>query len=139
MVWKPSWWSDLAAQMWAYIKNTPGPPHLGHNALGGFTYTMFVILVGLFQLLTGFGLYSETHPGGFWDHVCGWVLPLLGGPMTTRTLHHLAAWAFAVFFIMHIYIVFYDGVNYRSGLISSMISGYKYYKDGDEDHVSWIS
>jgi len=139
MVWKKSWWNDLTSQMWAYIKNNPGAPHLGHNALGGFTYTLTVILLGAFQLVTGFGLYSETHPGGFWDRVFGWVIPLLGGPMSTRTWHHLAAWGFAIFVMIHVYIVFYDGVNYRSGLISSMISGYKYYKDGDEDNASWIS
>lgn len=139
MVWKKSWWKDLTRQMWEYIKNRPGPPHLGHNALGGFTYTLTVVILGAFQLVTGFALYGETHPQGFWSSALGWVIPLMGGPMTVRTWHHMAAWAFAIFFIVHLYIVLYDGVNYRSGLISGMVSGYKYYKDGDEDNVSWIS
>jgi Ni,Fe-hydrogenase I cytochrome b subunit len=51
----------------------------------------------------------------------------------------MAAWMFLVFFIVHIYIVLFDGVNFRSGLISSMVSGFKYYKDGDKDPARWIS
>ncbi len=139
MVWKKEWWDDLFRQLWEYIKNNPGPPHLGHNALAGFSYTIVVVLIGAFQLVTGFALYGETHPAGVWNHVAGWVTPILGGAHSMRMWHHLAAWAFPIFVMIHLYIVFYDGVNYRSGLISSMISGYKYYKDGDQDNVSWIS
>jgi hypothetical protein len=41
--------------------------HLGHNALAGLSYTIFVIGLGWLQILTGLALYSETNPGGFWD------------------------------------------------------------------------
>jgi Ni/Fe-hydrogenase 1 B-type cytochrome subunit len=139
MVWKKVWWEDLGQQGWRYLKTTPGAPHLGHNSLAGLSYTLIVVMTGAFQLVTGFALYSEIHPHGFWGHAVGWVIPLLGGPQTTRTWHHMAAWMFLVFFIVHVYIVLFDGVNFRSGLISSMVSGFKYYKDGDKDNASWIS
>lgn len=31
--------------------------------------------------------------------------------MQTRTWHHLFAWGFVVFAILHVYIVFYDGLQ----------------------------
>ena len=46
---------------------------------------------------------------------------------------------FIVFAVFHIYIVVYDGHLYRNGLISSMVSGYKFYEEGDIDHETWIS
>jgi Ni/Fe-hydrogenase 1 B-type cytochrome subunit len=139
MLWSRIWWRDLARQGWGYLRTKPGMPHLGHNALAGLSYTIFIILIGGFQLVTGFALFSEVRPDGFWGHVFGWVIPMLGGPMRVRTLHHLAAWMFVVFFAIHFYIVLFDGVDYRNGLISSMISGFKYYKDGDEDTEQWVS
>lgn len=139
MVWKKSWWEDLVLQGWRYLKSQPGAPHLGHNSLAGLSYTLIVVLTGLFQMVTGFALYSEIHPSGFWGSLVGWVIPLFGSPQTMRTWHHMAAWMFVAFFIVHLYIVLFDGVDYRNGLISSMVSGFKYYKDGDQDNASWIS
>jgi len=139
MVWRPAWWKDLSQQAAEYAKTKPGPPHLGHNALAGLSYTLVVIALGGCQILTGFALYSEHNPGGFWDRAVGWIIPLIGSPQTTRTWHHMFAWMFVCFFLVHIYIVLFDGTWYRNGLISSMISGFKYYKDGDKDNTGWIS
>jgi Ni/Fe-hydrogenase 1 B-type cytochrome subunit len=139
MIWKKSWWDDLFLQGWRYLKTTPGAPHMGHNSLAGLSYTIAVVLLGAFQLLTGFALYSEVHPGGFWSKIVGWVIPFFGSPQTVRTWHHLAAWSFLLFFLTHIYIVLFDGVNFRTGLVSSMVHGFKFFKDGDNDNSSWIS
>lgn len=60
-----------------------GHVHLGHKALAGAAYTFFVILPGWFQIVTGLALYSENHPGGFYDRLVGWVIPLLGSIRTS--------------------------------------------------------
>jgi Ni/Fe-hydrogenase 1 B-type cytochrome subunit len=84
-------------------------------------------------------MYSEVRPGGFWDKTLGWVIPLLGGSFRTHMWHHTVAWTFVVFVILHLYIVIYDSAQFKNGLITSIISGYKFYEDGDLDHDRWLS
>jgi Ni/Fe-hydrogenase 1 B-type cytochrome subunit len=112
--------------MWDYLRFDFGTPHLGHNALGGLSYAIFVAALGAAQILTGFALYGESNPGGFWDGLAGWVIPLVGGSARTHMWHHLAAWGFVVFAILHVYIVMLDARQYRNGLLISMITGYKF-------------
>jgi len=138
-VWRWRWWKDLFRQTFDYLKLGRGHVHLGHNSLGGLSYTIFVIFMGWAQILTGLALYSEVNPGGFWDTSVGWLIPLLGGSFQVHMWHHLFAWGFLVFAIVHIYIVFYDGLQYRNGLVTSIVSGEKFYREGDLDHDTWVS
>jgi Ni/Fe-hydrogenase 1 B-type cytochrome subunit len=105
MVWKKSWWQDLFTQMTDYLRLQRGHVHLGHNALGGTIYTVFVIMLGWVHIFTGLALYSETNPGGWLNALCGWVIPLIGNSYKTHMIHHLVAWAFPVFALLHVYIV----------------------------------
>ena len=125
-VWRAEWWKDLLSQAWGYMRLDFGRPHLGHNALAGLSYTIFVIGLGWGQILTGLAMYSESSPGGFWDGLVGWIIPLLGGSMRTHAWHHLFAWGFVCFVIIHIYIVMLDSRQYRNGLVGSMITGNKF-------------
>ncbi len=138
-VWRAQWWRDLVGQAADYLRLQRGHVHLGHNALGGLSYTVFVIALGWAQIFTGLALYSETVPGRGWDRVVGWVIPLLGGSFQVRMWHHLFAWGFVVFAILHVYIVFYDGQQYKNGLVTAIVSGEKFYCDGDLDHDTWLS
>ena len=138
-VWRKEWWADLRAQAMQYLRLERGHVHLGHNALAGLVYTFFVIFLGWCQIFTGFALYSESNPGGFWDRLLGWVIPLLGGSYMVHLWHHTLAWSFVVFTIVHLYIVFFDSHQFRNGLITSIISGYKFYQKGDLDHDRWLS
>jgi Ni/Fe-hydrogenase 1 B-type cytochrome subunit len=134
-VWRWSWWKDLFNQAWDYLRLDFGTVHLGHNSLAGVAYTIFAIALGWAQMFTGFAMYGESNPGGFWDTLVGWVNPLLGGSFRTHMWHHLFAWIFLFFGIVHIYIVILDGRQYRNGLISSMIMGMKFQKVEEEDEV----
>ena len=125
-IWRPSWWRNLVRQALDYLRFDFGTPHLGHNSLAGLSYTVFVIGLGLVQIVTGFALFSETNPGGFLDGVFGGVIPFLGGSARTHMWHHLAAWSFPVFAILHVYIVMLDARQYRNGLLISMITGFKF-------------
>lgn len=53
--------------------------------------------------------------------------------------HHLFAWGFVVFLIVHLYMIFFDSARYNNGLLSSMISGDKFYQEGDLDSDDWVS
>ena len=67
------------------------------------------------------------------------MIPLLGGSFRVHMWHHLFAWGFLVFAILHVYIVLYDSVQFRNGLLTSMISGRKFYQKGDLDTETWLS
>jgi len=124
--WSGSWWKDLRRQSWEYVSLEFGTPHVGHNALAWLSYFVFIGVLGLAQIVTGFALFGESNPGGFWDGLFGWVIPLLGGGARTHMWHHLASWGFLVFAILHVYIVMLDARQYRNGLLISMITGRKF-------------
>jgi len=125
-VWSPRWWKELIREGREYLRYDFSRPHTGHNELGGASYVVFVLGLGALEVLTGFALYGQDNPGGFWDTTLGWVVPLCGGSFRTRTWHHLFAWGFVVFTILHLYIVWIDARQYRNGLIGSIITGYKF-------------
>jgi Ni/Fe-hydrogenase 1 B-type cytochrome subunit len=131
-VWRASWWKAIFGQLLEYTSVKRVPIRLGYNALQGASYTA-VIAIGFFQMLTGFALYSQVNPGGFWNRLTGWVIPLLGGPFQTHTWHHLATWGFVLFAIFHIYVVIYTSQLYGNGLVDAMVSGFKFYGKGDVD------
>lgn len=125
-VWRPPWWRDVGSQALAYLRFDFRRVHTGHNALAGLSYVVFVVGLGLGQIVTGLALFGESNPGGFWDSWFGWALVWCGGSFRTHMWHHLFAWGFAVFVVLHVYIVLLDDSQYRNGLVSSMISGRKF-------------
>src|ERR1017187_6656925 len=138
-VWKKEWWRDLQRQAWQYLQLERGHVHLGHNALAGLSYTVLVVFQGWIQIFTGFAMYSESNRGGFWDRMTGWIIPILGGSFSVHMIHHLFAWGFIVFAIIHIYIVLFDSHQFKNGLITAIVSGFKFYEEGDLEHDTWIS
>lgn len=105
---------------------------IGHNTLAGVTYFLF-FLVCLFEMFTGFALYSgmsqSVLPRLFW-----WVTPLMGGEMAVRQWHHIFMWWFVVFALIHVYLVFYHDYVEGRGTASSMAGGWKFTRadDGEE-------
>jgi Ni/Fe-hydrogenase 1 B-type cytochrome subunit len=130
-VWRSGWWRNLFRQAGLYARFRTGRPHMGHNALAGLSYTIFAIGLGWMQIFTGFALYSESNPGGFWHRWFDWVHGVTGGSFQTHMYHHLFAWGFLVFVILHIYIVILDARAYRNGMVTSMVSGVKFRKKGE--------
>jgi Ni/Fe-hydrogenase 1 B-type cytochrome subunit len=51
-----------------------GHIHVGHNSLAGASYAAFFAMCG-FEGVTGFALYGETNPGGFWDKLAAGRFP----------------------------------------------------------------
>lgn len=97
---------------------------IGHNAVASFTYfIMFLAFVA--QCITGFGLYAQMSKS-FFPKLFGWVVPLLGGDLVARDIHHFLMWFFILFALVHIYLVVYHDYIERRGEVSSMIGGWKF-------------
>ena len=129
-VWRARWWQSLFGQLSSYMRYDFGRPDVGHNALAGLSYVVFVIGLGLGQIVTGFALFGESNPGGLADSLFGWALACFGGSFRTHMWHNLFAWGFLLFTVLHLYIVILDDRQYRNGLIASMITGRKVVKGG---------
>jgi Ni/Fe-hydrogenase 1 B-type cytochrome subunit len=138
MFWKLDWYKAVIGQVIEYTKLDRGHIHVGHNSLAGFSYAAFFAMCG-FEGVTGMALYGESNPGGFWDRMVGWTVPLLGGSFRVHTWHHLVAWFIVIFTMFHIYIAIYDTQLYKNGLIDSIIAGRKFYEKGDHDADTWLS
>ena len=97
---------------------------VGHNALALWTYFASFALA-IFQVATGFALYAAMGPG--WVRAAfGWVGPLMGGDAAVRQWHHAAMWLFILFTMIHVYLVYYHDSTQGRGILSSMISGWKF-------------
>ncbi len=99
-------------------------PHVvGHTGLAGLAYVALFI-ISVIEILTGFALYSQSHVGGFWMLMGGWLFSIMGQGVV-RLIHHLLMWAIALFVILHVYISAHNTLIEKSGLFTSIFSGYK--------------
>lgn len=129
--WRKKSWADLWKWVKAYARADwwSGAHYFGHNPVQQLLYT-FMYLVLLFMIVTGFALYGQAYPGGFWWTVAtSWVMPLLGGNQWVRLFHHLGLWVIVIFVVLHVYLAIRSDVLYDRGAVSSIISGYKYQHD----------
>jgi len=119
-------WKEILAVLRVDILQIKCKPidSTGHNALASLTYFM-TFLAFLLQSLTGFGLYAAMSKSAF-PQLFAWIVPLLGGDLMTRQIHHILMWFFIVFAIIHVYLVFYHDYIERRGVTSSMIGGWKF-------------
>jgi Ni/Fe-hydrogenase b-type cytochrome subunit len=120
--WKNMW---LVLKRYLFIDPWRAPHYLGHNPLQQITY-LFVYLVAVVQIFSGFYLYGLADPGGFFFSSFAWVGTLLGGAQTTRFLHHVLTWVWAVFLPVHIYLTVRADVVHQESRISSMVGGGRY-------------
>jgi len=95
-------------------------PRVGHNVLAGIMY-IITFLLALLQVAGGFYmLYPESM---VWQK---WGLLLLGPIQQARHFHYLIMWYFIIFAAAHVYIVVWNDIKTKEGLISSIFNGTKY-------------
>jgi Ni/Fe-hydrogenase 1 B-type cytochrome subunit len=123
---KKSQWKDIVAVLRVDILQLQCKPleSTGHNSLAAFTYFL-TFLAFLLQSLTGFGMYAAMSTSWF-PQMFAWIVPLMGGDMVVRQVHHILMWFFIVFAMVHVYLVFYHDYVERNGVTSSMIGGWKF-------------
>jgi Ni/Fe-hydrogenase 1 B-type cytochrome subunit len=106
------------------------PKTTGPNALEVISAFFLFTLPTIFLILTGFALYAEGTGQGSWQAaVFGWVRHLFGDSQALHTWHHVAMWVLAVYVIIHVYLVIRQDVLSRQSYVSTMISGYRMFKD----------
>ena len=100
------------------------PPYAGHNHLAGLAYS--VVSVGLFgQVLTGLLLFGWIMQTGPIHALFGWSSVVPGGIQTVRMLHYILTFLFTAFLIHHVYSAILIDIEERTGVMSSMFSGFK--------------
>jgi Ni/Fe-hydrogenase b-type cytochrome subunit len=94
-------WQDIKAH--ARLKFPTGDAALHYNVLQKLSYV--AVLCGLLPLLILSGL--AMSPGI--NAAAPWIVDLLGGRQSARSIHFLCAWAVAGFFVVHILMVILAG------------------------------
>lgn len=115
-----------ARRMLAYylfLRREP-PAEVGHNPLAGATYVVVFTLFVL-QIITGFALYAlPFERGTFWPMLFGWIIVTFG-VQPVRLVHEIIMWLFLAFMIHHVYSCILIDIEERSGLVSSIVTGFK--------------
>ncbi|UII54516.1 Ni/Fe-hydrogenase, b-type cytochrome subunit [Cytobacillus spongiae] len=101
--------------------------YVGHNPLAQLSYWIFIGIGSLVIMFTGYYLYFEPQPESIYGKFFfSWVPLLFGGDsFSIRSLHHLVAWGFMIFMVVHIYMAFREDYLQRNGTMSSIFTGYK--------------
>lgn len=126
-----AWWSEVFFEVrWYMFLEKHPKKYVGHNPMAQLMMFFFFTVLAVGMVFTGFALYSEGAGVGTWsDRVFGWVLPLLGGSLQTHNLHRLGMWIMMSFAVVHIYAAIREDIMSRQSLISTMISGWRMFKD----------
>jgi Ni/Fe-hydrogenase b-type cytochrome subunit len=119
--------------MWAVIRRyavltRPSPHWLGHNPLQQLLFTT-LYGVALVHVITGFALYGQAAPGGFFASALAWVPPLFGGLQVMRFVHHALAWYYPIFLPVHIYLSLRADLVHREARVSSIVSGFRFVRE----------
>jgi Ni/Fe-hydrogenase 1 B-type cytochrome subunit len=99
------------------------PEVLGHNQLAASAYVVLFVLL-LAETVTGFALdgLMGAEPGAT---LFGWLREL-AGPQLLRQVHHLSMWMILAIALFHIYSCMLVDHIEHNGLVSSIISGWKF-------------
>ena len=113
---------ELPKQIMTYLYLRKGDQHLGHNVLAGSAY-LLTIFFALGQIISGFYLLYPESTSWQW-----WGLTFFGPQQQARNIHHLLMWYFIIFAFVHIYLVIWNDLTSRDGIISSIFTGDKFRK-----------
>ncbi len=123
---------------YAFIAKEPHT-YTGHNPMAILAMHFMLVWPAIFLIVTGLALYGEGAGYDSWQYslFSSWVIPLFGQSQDVHTWHHLMMWVIICFIIMHIYTAVREDIMSRQSIISSMISGWRTFKDvpeKDGDH-----
>ncbi|MFO1274000.1 MAG: Ni/Fe-hydrogenase, b-type cytochrome subunit [Rubrivivax sp.] len=126
------YWREVFAMgaWYAFLRERPNQ-YVGHNPAARLSMFFGYLLFTLFMICTGFALYGEGAQEGHWTHrlFTSWVIPLMGGSQSVHTWHHLTMWGIVIFVILHVYAAIREDIMGRQSMVSTMISGYRTFKD----------
>jgi len=134
-LWSGKWWREVWFELkwYAFAEREP-KKYVGHNPMAQCAMFFMLVIPTILQILTGFALYAEGQgTTTWWHHAFGWVFGVFGNnSFAVHTYHHLFMWVIVVFSIVHIYAAVREDIFSRQSLISTMVSGWRYFKDDKE-------
>lgn len=98
----------------ALLRQPKGEEAARYNILQKLAYLIVIFVFGPLIVLMGLSMSPRM------DSVLGWLVDLVGGRQSARTLHFLLAMGFVVFFLIHIFEVIVSGVGNE---LRSIITG----------------
>jgi Ni/Fe-hydrogenase 1 B-type cytochrome subunit len=126
-------WAGVMHELrWYFFLEKEPKKYVGHNPMAQLAMFFLFTTMMTVMTVTGFALFGEGAGEGHWSHFVftSWVLPLVGGnSLTLHTIHHLGMWMIVIFCIVHIYAAIREDVMSRQSLVSTMISGWRMFKD----------
>ena len=135
-----AWWGGVwhEVKWYAFAAREPRK-YTGHNPLATLAMHIMLIWGMIFMIVTGFALYGEGTGMGTWQYelFSSWVIPLFGQSQDVHSWHHLGMWLILCFVIIHIYVAIREDIMSRQSLVSTMISGWRMFKDSrdvDDGH-----
>lgn len=105
---------------YGYLRDCHDDERLGHNVIAGMVYVLTMI-VALFQVASGF--YLRLPENTFWQKL---GIILFSSQQHARYIHHLLMWYFIIFALIHIYLVIWNDLTNKDGIISSIFTGNKF-------------
>jgi Ni/Fe-hydrogenase 1 B-type cytochrome subunit len=126
-----AYWHEMLAMLkwYAFMGRRPGP-YIGHNPMARFAMVFMFLFTAVFMVFTGFAMYGEGAQAGSWAHTLfGWVIAAMGQSQDVHTWHHMGMWVIVIFAIAHIYAAIREDIMGRQSVVSTMISGYRTFKD----------
>jgi Ni/Fe-hydrogenase 1 B-type cytochrome subunit len=126
------WWSEVFYELRWYLFLVREPnKYVGHNPLAQLMMFLFFTVGAVYMICTGFALYGEGLGVGSWaERMFGWVIGLLGGNSAqVHALHRLGMWVTLCFVMVHVYAAVREDIMSRQSLISTMVSGWRMFKD----------
>lgn len=130
-LWSGDWWRRFGHEIRFYAFLTDKMPKTpAHNPLAQTAMWLFNVVLAVFMICTGLALYSQGLGDGSWaDILFGWVFVISPSSQAVRMWHLMGMWLMVVFIIIHLYMVIRADIIGRQSSISTMIGGWRTYKD----------
>lgn len=124
-------WHEI--KWYAFIAKEPRK-YTAHNPLAVIAMHILLVWGTIFMIITGLALYGEGAGMGSWQYnlFSSWVIPLFGQSQDVHTWHHTIMWVIICFVIVHLYAAFREDIMSRQSIVSTMISGWRTFKDARE-------
>lgn len=120
---RPRDWANMWKQVKFYLLIEKHPPaYLGHNPMQQLSYTGVYVVAAL-MVITGFAMYGQSNPAGFFYKAFNWVGVVMGGMPIVRFVHHALTWVIIIFVPIHLYLALRADTLERTGVVSSIITG----------------
>ena len=132
--WSGKWWGEVwhEVRWYCFLEKTP-KKYIGHNPLAQLSMFTVFLLPLLNLVATGGALYAEGEGiDGYWYKAFSWVFWVYGDSFNVHTVHRLSMWVIVCFSMIHTYLAIREDIMSRQSLVSTMISGWRYFKDDKE-------